>query len=126
MTYQVLLILTDGEIHDMKAVKDLIVQMSTSPCSVIIVGVGNEQFENMEILDGDTEPLVASNGTKIARDIVQFVRFRECVARGNLAEEVLKEIPEQLSLYMEAVGFVPVPVRADQSLFAIQPEMSPA
>ena len=63
------------------------------PASIIIVGVGNEGFQNMEVLDGDDQRL-SSNGRFAARDIVQFVRFRECVARGNLAEEVLKEIPE--------------------------------
>lgn len=44
MTYQVLMILTDGEIHDMEAVKGLLCEASNLPTSVIIVGVGNEQF----------------------------------------------------------------------------------
>jgi hypothetical protein len=48
MTYQVLLILTDGEIHDMAAVKELICKSAHLPCSIIIVGVGNEQFAMME------------------------------------------------------------------------------
>lgn len=48
----------------------------------------------MEELDGDGEPLTDSKGNKVSRDIVQFVRFNECAAKGNLAEEVLKEIPE--------------------------------
>jgi len=43
-TYQVLLILTDGEIHDMAKVQSLIVDSSSLPTSVIIVGVGNERF----------------------------------------------------------------------------------
>jgi Copine len=57
MTYQVLLILTDGEIHDMPAVKDLICSAAGLPCSIIIIGVGNEAFTMMEELDGDSEPL---------------------------------------------------------------------
>jgi hypothetical protein len=48
----------------------------------------------MEQLDGDTEPLRDAQGRLCSRDIVQFVRYRECMLRGNLAEEVLKEIPE--------------------------------
>ena len=56
-TYNVLLLLTDGEIHDMPETQKLIVEMSTLPCSVIIVGVGNEAFRNMEVLDGDGERL---------------------------------------------------------------------
>jgi hypothetical protein len=39
-----MLILTDGEIHDMDKTKELLVQASQLPLSVIIVGVGNEKF----------------------------------------------------------------------------------
>jgi copine 1/2/3 len=53
----VLLILTDGEIHDMSRVKNLIVNSSRLPTSIIIVGVGNEQFELMEDLDSDDQLL---------------------------------------------------------------------
>ena len=42
--YQILLILTDGDIHDMPETKELLVLMSYLPCSVIIVGVGNADF----------------------------------------------------------------------------------
>ena len=112
-TYQVLLILTDGEIHDMSQVKKLIVESSSLPTSIIIVGVGNEAFEMMEELDSDEALLRDDNGRAAKRDIVQFVRFRESMARGNLAEEVLKEIPEQVCLYMEGIGFKPTKVQAD-------------
>ena len=43
-TYQILLLLTDGVIHDMPRTKDLIVQLSELPCSIIIVGVGAADF----------------------------------------------------------------------------------
>jgi len=90
--YQVLLILTDGTIHDMPRTKELIVHASNLPCSIIIVGVGNADFTQMEELDGDGQRLSA-NGKAASRDIVQFVRFQECMQRGNLAEQVLKELP---------------------------------
>jgi len=32
------------------------------PLSIIIVGIGNEDFEKMEILDADDVPLVSSWG----------------------------------------------------------------
>ena len=51
--YQILLILTDGTIHDMPRTKQLIVQLSSLPCSIIIVGIGNADFSAMEELDGD-------------------------------------------------------------------------
>ena len=45
--YHILLILTDGEIHDMPATKDLVVECSKYPLSIIIVGIGNADFGNM-------------------------------------------------------------------------------
>ena len=68
--YQILLILTDGEIHDMAEVKELIVQASDLPTSVIIVGVGNEDFELMEELDCDGGLLKDDYGRSASRDIV--------------------------------------------------------
>ena len=40
--YHILLILTDGAIHDMRETLDVIVEMSKYPVSIIIIGVGNE------------------------------------------------------------------------------------
>jgi hypothetical protein len=40
------------------------------PCSVIIIGLGDEDFEDMEELDGDTVKLVDESGRPCARDIV--------------------------------------------------------
>ena len=52
--YHILLILTDGEIHDMKQTIDLIVEhASTLPMSIIIIGVGNDKFKMMRTLDSD-------------------------------------------------------------------------
>lgn len=67
--YYVLLILTDGQIHDMEATKRLIVDSSKLPLSIIIVGVGQDSFQNMHELDGD-EGLIDSRGKHSARDLV--------------------------------------------------------
>ena len=64
----------------------------------------------MEELDGDGGRLRNSRGQAAARDIVQFVEFNACMQRGNLAEQVLKEVPEQVCSYMERVGFKPIAI----------------
>ena len=76
-TYSVLLILTDGCIHDMPETKQLIVELSYKPCSIVIIGIGEEDFSEMETLDADTKVLVDRFGRPAARDIVQFVRFND-------------------------------------------------
>jgi uncharacterized protein with GYD domain len=60
--YHILLILTDGAIHDMKETKDLIVEASGYPLSIIIVGIGDADFSNMIQLDGDETILRNSLG----------------------------------------------------------------
>ena len=93
--YNILLILTDGAIHDMSRVKSLIVEASRLPTSIVIIGVGDcEEFDMMEELDSDGSLLRDDAGRVSARDIVQFVRFNDAVRKGVLAEEVLREIPD--------------------------------
>lgn len=105
-SYFVLLIITDGVISDMPQTVEAIVQASTLPMSIIIVGVGNADFSAMEVLDGDVVR-VSSRGRAADRDIVQFVPFRNFLQGGpwqsnqmRLAKEVLAEIPDQVTSYM--------------------------
>ena len=50
--YYILMILTDGQINDMNETVKKIIDCCDLPLSIIIVGVGNADFSNMEILDG--------------------------------------------------------------------------
>lgn len=75
--YFILLILTDGVVTDMADTREAIVRASYLPMSIIIVGVGNADFTDMQILDGDDGVLRSPKGEPVLRDIVQFVPFRE-------------------------------------------------
>ena len=103
--YYILMILTDGQIKDMEKTKNLIVEGSKLPLSIVIIGIGNADFSYMEILDGDEEPLTSSSGEIRERDIVQFVQFNKFKNKHSdncgphLAEEILKEIPRQVEEY---------------------------
>ena len=105
--YHILLILTDGVVHDMKDTIDMIVKLGEHPCSIIIIGIGDADFANMDILDADDMELVDSHKNK-ARDIIQFVRFNKYSKDdGQLAEQVLGEVPEQFVEYMLIHGIKP-------------------
>jgi hypothetical protein len=109
--YNILLIITDGEIHDMAETKDIIVEASGLPLSIIIIGVGNEKFKMMKELDGDKSILRNSQGKAAERDIVQFVKFKKYISNGPafLASKVLQEVPEQFIRYMMMKGINPPP-----------------
>ena len=111
--YFVLLILTDGIITDFEETKAAIVQASQLPMSIIIVGVGNEDFSAMEELDSDKGHLNAG-GQVAVRDIVQFVEMRKFLAnegywdQEKLAKAVLAEVPKQVVKWMKMRGLKPL------------------
>ena len=101
-TYNILLVLTDGIIEDMDDTIDALVESSFLPISVIIIGIGNADFTNMNILDADDDPLYDKNGRKADRDLVQFVPFKDFKNDGEkLAEQVLEEVPRQIVEYYQ-------------------------
>uniref|UniRef100_A0A5S6R351 Copine-3 n=1 Tax=Trichuris muris TaxID=70415 RepID=A0A5S6R351_TRIMR len=118
--YFILLIITDGIISDMAKTQEVIVEASALPLSLIIVGVGDGDFTEMRILDGDQVRL-SSKGRTAPRDIVQFVAMRDCVenmtahsselAAARLSREVLAEIPFQILSFMKSKGITPEDVR---------------
>ena len=102
MNYMILMILTDGIIDDMDDTVDSLVEASFLPISVIIIGIGDADFSNMNVLDADDNPLVDRNGRKADRDLVQFVPFKKFSNNGELlAKEVLAEIPRQVIEYYQ-------------------------
>ena len=108
MNYSILMILTDGIIDDMDETVDSLVEASFLPISVIIIGIGDADFSNMDVLDADDEPLVDKNGRKADRDLVQFVPFKKFSYNGQLlAQEVLEEIPKQVIEYYQHQNMPP-------------------
>lgn len=90
-----MVIFTDGCITDMYDTIDQICLASRSAMSIIIIGVGNADFTDMERLDCDGQLLQGRQYTA-ARDIVQFVEFEKFKQSEMLVAEVLREIPGQL------------------------------
>ena len=90
---------------------DQIVRGSKLPMAVVIVGVGDADFSNMEQLDGDEEALYSSNMRQyVDADIVQFVPFNDFKHNPQmLAKETLQELPTQLLNFMRKNNIVPNP-----------------
>mmetsp|Transcript_46262 Transcript_46262/g.38978 ORF Transcript_46262/g.38978 Transcript_46262/m.38978 type:complete len:93 (+) Transcript_46262:1283-1561(+) len=89
--------ITDGLITDFDQTIDCIIECSYLPISIIIVGVGEANFEMMELLDNDEGGLKDKYGRLPQRDCVQFVEFNKCKNDiDQLRREVLYEIPKQI------------------------------
>ena len=120
------MILTDGIINDMEDTIDTIVKASDQPLSIIIVGVGDADFDQMDALDGDVTPLFSNRLNKYRnRDIVQFVPFRDLQADPvRLAKAVLAEVPKQMTDYFVGKRITPNPKKmADREQIQIRNKM---
>ncbi len=106
--YTVFSLMTDGVIQDLQNTIDEIVKGCYLPLSIVIIGIGEEDFTKMDILDADDIPLVSSWGETMKRDIVQFVPFKKY--KNNplvLREEVLDEIPRQVRTFFKKNNIKP-------------------
>ena len=109
--YCILLLITDGVIEDFQASVDEIVELAHLPLSIVIVGVGSEDFSQMKILDADDHPLVSSvTGATMHRDIVQFIPFGtfKDVSYAELARATLEEIPREVINYFSEKQVFPL------------------
>ena len=85
--------------------------------SILIVGVGQADFSQMDALDGDQARLSAG-GRVASRDIVQFVPLRDFMHTsgptgvpmlGDISKALLAELPGQLLEWMQQHRITPNP-----------------
>lgn len=77
--------------------------------SIIIVGVGDEDFEKMIELQGENG-LYDPEGNLAQREVAHFVPFNRFKGSPHLlAEHVLEGIPKELVEYKQLVGQKPSP-----------------
>ncbi|GKY97057.1 hypothetical protein MPSEU_000664300 [Mayamaea pseudoterrestris] len=102
LSYTILLILTAGNVENVRETKQQLMEASEDPLSVVIVGIGEADFAGMQFLD-DFDP-----ATDSGRDITKFVRFTDYRSFNSLTEAVLDEIPDQLvSYYYDIKNILP-------------------
>ena len=61
--YYIYLLLTDGTNHDIENTIEQVVKSSKLPVSIIIIGIGDADFSNMEFLDSDDQLLFSEKTT---------------------------------------------------------------
>ena len=107
------MILTDGIVNDIQETVEVLHMAAMLPSSVIIIGIEDADFSNMEYLDGDNNILYGDicndnkNNEMPVRDIVQFVKFNKYKNDNNFerfTEEALKELPKQIEEYFRLTG----------------------
>ncbi|KAH3763019.1 RNA-binding protein 12 [Pelomyxa schiedti] len=114
--YMVLCIFVSGDEFTIDYTKRAIIRASALPISIVLVGVESDtesEFHHLSQFDSDTTPLTftSTDGktVKAARDIVQFVKMKDCMEGGKLKKKrlrsrVLAEIPKQVESYLGLYG----------------------
>lgn len=87
--------------ENVKETKKKLIKVSDDPLSVVIVGIGDANFDGMEFLD-EHDPEKEGG-----RDITKFVRFSDYKSFNALTEAVLEEIPEQVVGYFYERDILP-------------------
>jgi len=107
--YSILLILTEGVVSDMDKTIQSIIEASEKPLSIIIVGLGDENFTSMHVLNSDKQPLTdPGSGRTTVRDCVKFAEFAKFKGDARLlARDVLSELPKQLVAYKKLYNLLP-------------------
>uniref|UniRef100_A0A915PXK7 VWFA domain-containing protein n=1 Tax=Setaria digitata TaxID=48799 RepID=A0A915PXK7_9BILA len=91
--YFVLLIVTDGCVTNPERTINAIVDCSELPVSIVIVGVGNQDFSPMHHL---LSPLLkSSDGHLLRREIVTFVPYTASMTSNELVTKLLLNVPRQ-------------------------------
>lgn len=107
LVYNILVILTQGDLDDFEDFKEQLVRASNLPFSVVIVGVGDTGFPQLTTADCDRSLMKSASGHFEERDFVQRVIYTNFRGddRGFL-HEAFAEIPRQLQEFMMGNKFV--------------------
>lgn len=74
--YTILVIFTDGQFNDLQEIRSLLLPGSTTPLSILIIGIGNQDFSRAELLDNDFyDNEHRGKMERPERDMVSFVKF---------------------------------------------------
>ena len=104
LSYSILVILTVGEISDLQQTHLELHAAACAPLSVVIIGIGEGNFDEMYSLDyfGECD-------SNKARDITQFSKFNDYrMSLHSFTEAVLGEIPEQLVEFVLSKKILPL------------------
>eukprot|EP00834_Sanchytrium_tribonematis_P008232 NODE_907_length_3140_cov_0.862874.p1 type:complete len:981 gc:universal NODE_907_length_3140_cov_0.862874:35-2977(+) len=102
--YYVHLIITDGQVTDYHETMEELISCSNFPISVIILGVGSENFTKMHSFSGENGLLTSRDGSrKSRRDVCDFYE----VSLQKNPENILENIPFQILEYFKMKNLQP-------------------
>ncbi|KAK5985422.1 Copine domain-containing protein, partial [Trichostrongylus colubriformis] len=114
--YHILNVITRGAIDDIKETVQAAIFASKAPISVIFMGIGDRNLDEIERLGAGGKRLVFQ-GRKTDRDNLHYVNMTKVLlecdgsmdeSKFTLSEKSLYQIPRQVATYFTKNGIVPV------------------
>ena len=103
--YKVMLIISDGQIHDIKELTNKIVKSANYPISIIVLGVGGHNFNELERLDDVKCRLVNDKGEKPIRNNIQFINLDKFHSFATVMNTIFNRVSVQFcDWYNVALG----------------------
>lgn len=104
LNYNILLIISDGEVFDIDEIIDSIIESSKLPLSIVIIGIGDDVTKDMKRLNGENGKLRNYKGEVLEKDIIQYVHFNDYNENiDKLTQEVFRYIPQQIKDYFQNI-----------------------
>lgn len=108
LVYNILVLMTDGKNHDTEETKKAIVDSSFYPISIIIVGIGQGPFTNMNDLFNVKNLIQDKENRRACRDNIKFIPFSEYETNlSELSLQIFEEIPKHIVEYFSVKDITP-------------------
>lgn len=100
LIYNVLILFVNSVPEDLQDTIDEIIHGTYLPLSIVIVGVGDKEYNELRKISGKNLPKYSSKGGEKIRDILHFISLNECGDNEKKFNTfILKEIPKQMIEY---------------------------
>ena len=113
--YHVLVVLTNGEIEDVRNTINTTVRASIQPLSIILVVLNRDNFAKIKALESSAESPLYSEDLDDFADNVHIVEFEDFVQDQQLlSAKTLAKVPNQVVSFFKGQGIDPMPYDGDE------------
>lgn len=109
--YNTLLLLTDGLFDDVNEIIDILIESSYYNVSIIIIGIGDEDFKQMKFIN-ESFPIFSRNNQKRNRNNILFINFSEFENKQNkLYDNIMEFIYKDILNYYTSKKIFPSQIK---------------